>query len=194
MDSKGATKLGRDDLRRICQEARAKEKLRDKASGAITDRLIGMGEFKDAETVYVYVNLPTEVETRNLIKGMLKTKKIAVPYTKDDVIRLFRLKGLDELEPGVHNVLEPKKNLRTKEREMKVEDIDLFIMPGVAFDERGNRLGFGRGYHDRMLKKARADAVKIGLAYECQMVEEIPATPTDIPVDYVITEKKTVKC
>jgi 5-formyltetrahydrofolate cyclo-ligase len=183
----------REELRRLCLKARKSERMRDDASRIIADRVKGLPEYRKAKRVYVYVNLPTEVETKGLIMDMLKTKEVVIPYERGEGCGLFRLRGLHEVEPGAHGILEPRRELRTVERDCSVDEIDLFIMPGVAFDPRGNRLGFGSGFHDRMLAKAKKCSVKVGLAFDCQVVDEIPANETDVPVGIVVTEKRTIR-
>ncbi|GAG30094.1 unnamed protein product, partial [marine sediment metagenome] len=94
-----------------------------------------------------------------------------------------------ELEKGKKGILEPKKEYY---RLFSPEDIDLVIIPGVAFDLSGNRIGRGFGYYDNFLRKVRSSAKIVALAFEMQMVKKIPNDKNDIPVHKIITEKRTI--
>ena len=97
---------------------------------------------------------------------------------------------MNELAEGTFAILEPRPELRDRpERRVDVAEVDLVVVPGVAFDARGGRLGHGQGYYDRLLKHARPDATLVALAFECQMFAEIPVGPRDVVVDWVITEE-----
>ncbi len=99
------------------------------------------------------------------------------------------MKSWKELSIGSYGILEPRTE---KIRKTRVEDIDLIIVPGVAFDKKGNRIGHGKGYYDRLLDKT--NATKIGLAFEFQLLKEIPTDKHDLPIDILITEKRIIKC
>ena len=86
--------------------------------------------------------------------------------------------------------MEPKKKFF---RPVSPEDIDLVIVPGIAFDRSGERIGYGMGFYDRFLKKIRKDTSSIGLAYEFQIVDDIPSEETDVKVNKIITEKRVIK-
>jgi 5-formyltetrahydrofolate cyclo-ligase len=117
-------------------------------------------------------------------------KNIVVPISnkKDNTLTLSHLKSWEELSLGSYGILEPRTE---KIRKTNVEDIDLIIVPGVAFDEKGNRLGHGKGFYDRLLKKTKATV--IGLAFEFQILENIPTDKNDVPVDMIITEKRIIR-
>ena len=138
-----------------------------------------------------YLDFGSEVRTREYLPELWKLgKQVVVPYCVGDDLRLFCVEGVDELSPGMWGILEPKPEWRGRlDRRVEAAELDLIIVPGVAFDRRGGRLGFGKGYYDRFLRQVRADAVKIALAFECQLVEEIPMTEQDVCMDKVITEK-----
>ncbi|MFN9916399.1 MAG: 5-formyltetrahydrofolate cyclo-ligase, partial [Pirellulaceae bacterium] len=99
------------------------------------------------------------------------------------------LESMDELELGMYRILEPKVALRSvAAKHLQPEDLDLVMVPGVAFDRHGGRTGHGKGYYDKLLQHARADAPLVALAFECQLFEEIPAESHDIYMDKVVTE------
>ena len=98
------------------------------------------------------------------------------------------MKSWEELRVGSYGILEPRIE---KIRKTNVEDLELIIVPGIAFDKNGNRLGHGKGYYDRILGKT--NATKIGLAFEFQIVGKIPTNENDKPVDIIITEERVIR-
>jgi 5-formyltetrahydrofolate cyclo-ligase len=96
-----------------------------------------------------------------------------------------------ELTLGPWGILEPKGEFY---RPFPLEEIDVVIVPGVAFDERGNRLGFGRGFYDKFLRRLSERVSFVALAFELQVVRRLPSQSHDVAVDYIITEKRIIKC
>ncbi|MHC2069563.1 5-formyltetrahydrofolate cyclo-ligase [Bremerella sp. T1] len=143
----------------------------------------------------VYVHVRQEVETKRIIEDALHTiGHVAVPYClPDNRLGLFQLKSEIELVAGAFGILEPREVLR-KDRVVDPQTLDCLVMPGVAFDENGNRIGYGKGYFDRLLADVRPDCRKIGLAFDCQIYPNVPAESHDIPVDLLVTETRTIDC
>jgi len=164
---------------------------KEAASRAIMEKCVSLPEYAAARTVMCYVAVQSEVRTRDfLLQAMGEGKRVVVPYCAGDVLELFHLEGMDELAPGVFKLLEPKAELRgLPGKRVFAEELDLVMVPGVAFDRRGGRLGHGKGYYDRLLARVRPEALLVGVAFECQMFPEIPMLPYDIYMDLVITEK-----
>ena len=171
----------------------AKEEISNKSS-KIKNNLYSLPEFKSAKNILFYVSLNSEVDTKAIIKEQLskKGKKIIVPYVKkgNQILQLSEIKNLAELEPKAFGILEPKSEFI---RKFDPNKLDLILIPGIAFDMNGHRIGYGYGYYDRFLKKLKSNAKKIGLALDFQVVEKIAESPHDIPVDYIITEKRIIK-
>jgi 5-formyltetrahydrofolate cyclo-ligase len=114
---------------------------------------------------------------------------IVVPYCVDGELELFLLESMDELELGMYRILEPKTELRAvAAKRIDVEELDLIMVPGVAFDRRGGRTGHGKGYYDKLLEHARPDTPLIALAFDCQLFPGIPMQSHDIFMDKVVTE------
>ena len=112
-----------------------------------------------------------------------------VPYCVGQDLGLFPLDNPDELSSGTWGIWEPRPELRDAAGKRGVaEAIDLALIPGAAFDRRGGRLGRGKGFYDRFLPRLRSEALKIGLAFECQLADEIPTEAWDVRMDLVITE------
>jgi 5-formyltetrahydrofolate cyclo-ligase len=138
-----------------------------------------------------YVATRSEVQTEEIIKMSIKTgKNVFVPIILPECLNLAPSKIFDfdtELEKGKKGILEPKKEYY---RLFPPENIDLIIIPGVAFDLSGNRIGRGFGYYDNFLRKVRSSAKIVALAFEIQIVKKIPNDKNDIPVHRIITEKR----
>jgi 5-formyltetrahydrofolate cyclo-ligase len=160
-------------------------------SEAICEQFTAQSEFAAAECVMVYIDVRAEVRTRHHLPKLLAgDKRIVVPYCVNDVLELFLLENMDELAIGMYKILEPKPELRDPPgKRVDVRELDLIMVPGVAFDPRGARMGHGFGYYDKLLEHARRDAPLVALAFECQIFPEIPTQPHDIFMDKIITEK-----
>lgn len=163
---------------------------KDEISRHIVANFMGLPEYAAARTVMFYVDVRSEVRTRNdLAAALLTGKRIVVPYCVNGELELFHLESMDELELGMYRILEPKAELRPlASKRVDVEELDLIMVPGVAFDRRGGRTGHGKGYYDKLLEHARPDTPLIALAFECQLFPEIPMQPHDIFMDKVVTE------
>ena len=120
-------------------------------------------------------------------------KTVIVPYVEGNnpILQLSELKDFNWLEPKTFGIMEPKELYI---REFSYKKLDLVIIPGIVLDKKGHRIGYGHGYYDRFLKTLNKDVKKIGLAFELQVVDEIPEEEHDVPVDIVVTEKRVLKC
>jgi 5-formyltetrahydrofolate cyclo-ligase len=141
-----------------------------------------------------YLSLPEEVNTEKMVRESRKMKKkIVVPISdvsKKKMI-LSVLKDYDrELGAGAFSVPEPKKRYI---RRISSDVVDLVIVPGVAFDEKRGRLGFGRGFYDYFLKDLPARVLSVALAYDFQVLPELPLEKHDVPVDKIITERRVIE-
>jgi 5-formyltetrahydrofolate cyclo-ligase len=179
-------------IRKQAHENRKNQPDKEAVSQQIVDRFMQMPEYASAKTVMFYVDVRDEVRTRQALPEALKSgKRIVVPYCLDGELELFHLESMDELELGMYRILEPKLELRTvKEKHLQPEDLDLVMVPGVAFDRNGGRTGHGKGYYDKLLQHARSDAPLVALGFECQLFEEIPTGDHDIYMDKVVTENQ----
>lgn len=163
---------------------------KDGVSQAIMKRFLALPEYDAARTVMFYVDVRDEVRTRHALPDALETgKRIVVPYCVDGELELFWLESMDELELGMYRILEPKKEMRSiAAKHLQPVDLDLIMVPGVAFDRTGGRTGHGKGYYDKLLEHAPLPTPLVALAFECQMFEEIPMDQHDIFMDKIITE------
>lgn len=142
--------------------------------------------FKKAKTVAFYLPIHGEVDLTPLLHKFGK-KTFVLPRVKGKSLELHAVKSLEHTVRGKFNILEPHSHLP----KIKPQDLDLLFIPGVVFAENGHRIGYGKGHYDRLLKKTLCP--KIGIAYGFQMVKNIPGEPHDVPMDMIITERKTFK-
>ncbi len=147
-----------------------------------------MQEFKQAETILFYASFDGEVETFEMMKKAKNLgKRIGLPRIIKDEKEIVPalVEHLDDLEKGPYGIDQP---CDSKEKSLKLNEIDMVIVPGVAFDRHKNRLGRGQGYYDRFLKKLPSQIPTVGLAFDFQLVEEIPTQEEyDEQVSHVLT-------
>lgn len=164
---------------------------KDELSRTICERFMAMPDYAKAKTVMFYIDVRAEVRTRHSLPAALSSgKTIVVPWCNDKgELELFRLADMSELAVGMYKILEPKPELRgLPEKQCRAEDLDIVMVPGVAFDRRGGRMGHGKGYYDKLLQHARQETPLVALAFECQLFPEIPVAGHDIFMDKIITE------
>jgi 5-formyltetrahydrofolate cyclo-ligase len=179
-------------IREQAHAARRAQEHKDELSQVICEKFAALPDFARARTVMFYVDARAEVRTRHFLPQALSYgKKIVVPWCNDaGELELFHLENMDELAVGMYKILEPREDLRRlPEKQVPVEELDLVMVPGVAFDRRGARMGHGKGYYDKLLEHARADTPLVALAYECQLFPEIPVGDHDVFMDKIITEQ-----
>jgi len=180
------------ELRAYYLAARKKldDALRVEKSATITDHLCKFDKVKNATMIMLYINMGAEVITRTVITSLLKEgKRIIVPYCASggNNLGIAEIKDLEnDIIIGEHGVPEPNEGLRTS---FFKSDLQVIVCPGVAFDRQGGRLGRGKGYYDSFLHEVRGKIPIIGLAYDCQVMEEnMPFEYHDVSMDHVITE------
>lgn len=160
------------------------ESARKSAAEEVFERLEKTAAFLLADRIMMYHSLPDELYTHDFLRKWSGKKRFYLP----------RINGVDlevlpyeesRLELGSFHIEEPTGNEITDPSE-----IELVVVPGVAYDRNGRRLGRGKGFYDRFLKTTKA--TKVGIGYEFQLVDEIPAEPHDMPMDIVVTQKTTI--
>lgn len=150
---------------------------------AITRKLLELKEYRDATSVLFYVSTPEEVDTHDVIQQTLGLgKKVYLPKIKGEVLAICPLLTFEDLEPGEFGILEPCETATPTHP----AEIDLIVIPGVAFDSKGNRLGHGKGHYDRLLKETHG--FKVGLAFDEQVADELPTEEHDVPLDLLLTD------
>ncbi|MDT8715222.1 5-formyltetrahydrofolate cyclo-ligase [Clostridium sp. 19966] len=153
----------------------------------IYSSLIGSQHFNEAKCIFAFVSFQNEVNTHKFIDYALKQgKTLAVPLviSKERGMAAVVIDSLKELRPNKMGILEPE---NYEGKILNPNEIDLMIVPGLAFEKSGGRIGYGGGFYDRYIPKLKKDAVKIGVAYDFQILDSIPMYEHDMKVDYVIT-------
>lgn len=157
----------------------------EELSLSVLSRLNENEHLQKAKTILMYYSLPDEMNTHQYIDYLLALgKKVLLPEVIDGenmVIREYT--GKHDLKEGAFHIMEPIGSLFPKE---KYQEIHLAIIPGMAFDQQGNRLGRGKGYYDRFLQKI-PQVYKIGICFPFQLVDEIPTEETDIKMDTIMS-------
>jgi len=165
---------------------------RQRKSRTITARLLALPEFSASSNVFAYVSFRSEVETLDLIARCLKKGVVvSVPLTLPAEHRLLPYAITDtsrDLVPGYCSIPEPLQTLPL----VDPTSIEVVVVPGSVFDAKGGRLGYGGGYYDRFLQAAAPQALRIGLAFDLQVVEAVPLESHDQQLDYLITETRTI--
>lgn len=167
---------------------------RESKSKAIQERLLGLKEISDSQTIFAYVSFRSEVATLALIDALIAMgKTVVVPITRVKEKRLDAIHITNrsaDLEPGYCNIPEPKEEL-CQSREIAPEKIEAILLPGSVFDERGGRFGYGGGYYDRFLENV-PQAARIGLAFDLQIIDKAPLQEHDELLDLVVTESRVI--
>lgn len=156
-------------------------------SNAIMDIILSLDIYKLSKVVFIYMDFKNEVITSNLIRHMLSEKKrVVIPYTDtiSTVLIPSEITKEDDMILNTFGYYEPK-NISP----VAIKDIDLVIVPGVIFDKNLNRIGFGKGYYDKILNQLKPSAKKLAVAHEFQVLEKIPTEEHDVKMDMIITEK-----
>jgi 5-formyltetrahydrofolate cyclo-ligase len=164
-------------------------------SEKITDFILNLPEWQHAQTVMIYLSFRQEVDTAGLIGwAFAKGKQVVIPVCRENPRQLLASRLLnikEDLALGAWGIMEPKQEAL---RPVNPAEIDLVLVPGVAFDRRGNRLGYGAGYYDRFLRLLAPRAKAVALAYQMQVFDLIEAEEHDFPVDLVVTEEEIIDC
>ncbi|MHB8909514.1 MAG: 5-formyltetrahydrofolate cyclo-ligase [Syntrophales bacterium] len=184
---------GKAEIRQAVLRARnamTREEI-EAGSRVIVQRLSDLEEIRRASTLMVYLAFGSEVLTDDLIRwGWEAGKRIVVPlcHPESRELTACRIEGFDELTSGHYGIREPNAGLI---RPVPRGEIGAVVVPAVAFDRRGYRVGYGGGYYDRFLPEAR-QAARIGAAFARQIVRGVPTDPHDVTVDRIVTEAEII--
>jgi 5-formyltetrahydrofolate cyclo-ligase len=158
---------------------------------SIFNNVINSELYKKANTIFAFVSFKSEVDTHKIIKYAIKDKKtICVPriQSKQKGMEIFKINDFQQLKKGYFGILEPLESCP----EIDKKEIDLILIPGVAFDRQGGRVGYGAAFYDRFLSNLNKKVDKIALAYDFQVLDNIPMDEHDVRIDGVITEKEII--
>ena len=181
------------ELRKKLKKRRSSltEEYKKDADRQIFRRAISLPEYRAAETIFCYAGTEEEINTRPVLERILSDgKRLGVPRCIGKGIMEVRMvTHLEQLKPGMYGILEPEESCAL----IRPEEIDLAFVPCLSCSRDGRRLGYGGGYYDRYLETHPGHKT-IALAYEFQILHELPAEPYDKSVDMIVTEKRVIRC
>jgi 5-formyltetrahydrofolate cyclo-ligase len=188
----GDLRAAKRALRRRVLERRDAMTDRDRARAGeeVVERFLALPELDSARTVMAFWSFGSEVDTRPLLERLAASgRTVVLPTIRDRALEPRTWKPGEELEETWFGASEPVGG-----RSVDPAAIDVVAVPGVAFDRAGGRVGYGGGFYDRFLGRLRADALRVGIAFSCQLVDEpVPAASFDVPIDAVVTEREVLR-
>jgi len=158
----------------------------------IRGRLFSLPEFRRARRLMLYVTMTGEIDTRPIIVRVIQAGRAAYAPRCDETSKQMkpcRIPSLADLRPGAYGILEPPDGPQPEPA-----DIDFVLVPGLGFDVLGNRLGRGAGFYDRFLADPGMQAVRCAIAFECQILDDLPHGSNDLPVHVIVTEERIIRC
>lgn len=184
--------LTKKEIREFNKAARSKMSQSEVSakSALIAKTFLESELYKKAQRIMLYMPLGNEVDTLGIIKAAFSAgKNVAFPVTEktSGIITPYYAKPDTLFEKGSFSIMEPQSAATAD-----VSKLDVVLVPGIAFDKNGNRVGFGKGCYDMFFKEV--DAVKVGVCYDFQICEEIPADEHDIKMDFLLTESGLKQC
>ena len=180
----------KNQLRSVIRKARDAYSASDKelANERIFERLKNFAPVRDAKVILTYVAKGSEVSTSALMQTFFGHKTLIVPKVEEEQLCLYELHDLNALKPGSFGIHEPHECMLLKD----LKRIDVALIPGIAFDRTGHRIGYGGGFFDRLLPQLHCTT--IGLAYEFQMIDKVPTHQYDVGVNFIITDHTLYEC
>ncbi|MBC8062338.1 MAG: 5-formyltetrahydrofolate cyclo-ligase [Clostridiaceae bacterium] len=183
----------KNNIRSFILEQREKvnNDIRKQWDEGIMIQLLESEFYKKSRVIFVFVSFKSEVNTHKIIEHALKHSKIIyVPKikSKENVMEIFQINSLKDLKTGYFNILEPEESCLAADS----NNIDLILMPGVAFDRLGGRVGYGRGFYDEFLRKMDKSVDKIALAYDFQILDKVPMDEFDVKIDGIVTNREII--
>lgn len=149
----------------------------------IIQQILSLNQYKNSKTIALYTANGSEVDLKRLIINAITHKEVLIPVTNSH-IEFYKFTTFEDLKPAKYGILEPVTRFHPS------ADPDFIIIPGIAFDNNRNRLGYGKGYYDKYLKNSKA--FRVGVCFDCQIASSIPEESHDVRMDIVITEKRII--
>jgi 5-formyltetrahydrofolate cyclo-ligase len=173
----------------LAERDRLEDDERAAMSASIADRLLAMAELRAARTVMAFWSFGSEVDTLPLLERLEAAgKHVALPRIEDRDVEPVAYAAGDPLSETSFGAREPAAG-----RRLDPSELDVVVVPGVAFDREGGRVGYGAGFYDRLLGRVRDDAFAVAVAFGVQVVDRVPAGGTDRRVDAVVTEREVIR-
>ena len=168
---------------------------KNEKSLAISKRLFGMDEFKKSKVVFCFLSTFFEVQTEKIIRESLRLgKQVLVPLLDPEGgnLQASRIPSMDiDFMIGKYGIKQPTLKLRDI---VPFSNIDFVVVPGLAFDKTGNRIGYGAGFYDKFFKKISSGVTRVAVSYDFQLFNLVPHSDLDEPVHFLITETKSLRC
>ncbi len=159
-------------------------------STAIQKTFMASREFSEAKTIALYAAVHNEVDTAHVLaQALTDGKSVLLPVVCGDGLDFRQINGLMSLRRGAFGIMEPDDGCIVREP----GEADVIVVPGVAFDLAGRRVGYGKGYYDRVLHSLEGMGKLVGFSYELQLVADISSEPHDVTMDMIVTEKRVVR-
>jgi len=187
-DLRASKRALRDQVRALRDALPAHERVR--RSEEISRRLFSIEAVAEAATVMAFSSFASEVETKPIIERLVREgRRVALPRVESGEIVAARYRPGEPVRTATFGASEP-----TGAEILAPEEIDVVVTPGLAFDRRGRRVGYGRGFYDRFLARTGTTTARIGICFSVQLVGDVPYGETDLAVDIVVTEDEVVRC
>jgi 5-formyltetrahydrofolate cyclo-ligase len=153
----------------------------------IQNKILQMPEFQKAQNILLYASIKSEVSLRPIKEFCIENKQLFLPEIHGKTLKIRQVENLQSLQNGQFEIPTPHPH----SREITPAEIDICLIPGITFDLQGHRIGYGKGFYDRLLPQLNCP--KIGIAFDCQISEKIPTESHDHQLDMLITEKRTLQ-
>lgn len=169
---------------------------KEEKDNVIICKFLNSNYYKNSNKIFIYVSYSSEIDTIKIInKALGDGKEIFVPRTVFDTKAMdaVKINSLENMKKDRYGILEPEEGKPC----VDPDELDLIVVPGVAFDKKGGRMGYGAGYYDRYFKKIsnekRNHVKKVALAYDFQIIDDVPMDKQDVKIDYIITDKNIIE-
>lgn len=192
--------MTKGQIRDRIKDTRSKQSKEDRIhnSKAIHNQLFESEAYRHCSKLFSFVSFGDEVDTKELIaRALTDQKTVYVPRVEQKSLEFFEIHDLNRLVPSKFGVPEPEPDYEHIYAPLNQaqKDCSLMVMPGLAFDLRGNRVGYGAGYYDRYLSRfANNQFIKIAVAFDFQVIDQIPAEEFDVIMDAIITPTRIISC
>ena len=187
-----ASESAKAKLRERIREARDRipEPERTAAAARVEETVLRLPEVSSAATVAMFDAFGAEIPTARMVSRLLdEGKRVFLPFLDEGGMEMAEVGPDEALLPTAYGPREPASRAAVDPTE-----IDVIVVPAIAFDRRGHRLGYGGGHYDRYLRRVRPDATRIGIAFEVQVVDQVPASDADERVHLIVTETGALDC
>lgn len=171
--------------------------IRNEYNANILSKLLNLNDYIECDMLFTYLSFGSEIDTIAIINNALKSnKKVYIPRVEGSYMNFYEIDDLNGLIRSKFGILEPEDNFKKKYiKPLSSEKNKLMLLPGLAFDKQGNRIGYGAGYYDKYLSQYNNDEfIKIGLSYDFQLLEHITKEQYDIGADFIVTPEKIYIC